>query len=54
MKSLKKDILIDQDQIDNTLLEKKILLNLEHNFLVNLIFCFQTVERIYFILPFMR
>ena len=26
MKSLKKDVLIDQDQIENTLLEKKILI----------------------------
>ena len=54
MKSLKKDVLIDQDQIENTLLEKKILQNFEHPFLVSLIFCFQTEERIYFIMPFLR
>ena len=54
MKSLKKDVLIDQDQIENTLLEKKILMSLEHPFLVGMIFCFQTEDRIYFIMPFLR
>ncbi len=54
MKSLKKDILIDQDQIENTLLEKKILQSLDHPFLVGLIFCFQTDDRIYFVMPFLR
>lgn len=53
MKSLKKDVLIDQDQIENTLLEKKILGSLEHPFLVGLVFCFQTEERLYFIMPYM-
>jgi hypothetical protein len=54
MKSLKKDVLLDQDQVENTLLEKKILTELEHPFLVGLVFCFQTEERIYFILPFIH
>jgi serine/threonine protein kinase len=54
MKSLKKDVLIDQDQIENTLLEKNILQSIDHKFLVGLVFCFQTVERIYFIMPFLR
>lgn len=54
MKSLKKDVLIDQDQIENTLLEKKILQSLDHPFLVGLVFCFTTLERIYFIMPFLR
>lgn len=54
MKSLKKDVLIDQEQIENTLLEKKILESLEHPFLVSLVFCFQTEERIYFIMQFLK
>jgi serum/glucocorticoid-regulated kinase 2 len=54
MKSLKKDVLLDQDQVENTLLEKKILQSLEHPFLVGLQFCFQTEERLYFIMPFLR
>ena len=53
MKILKKDLLIEEDQIQNTLLEKKILVELEHQFLIELIYCFQTEERIYLILPFM-
>ena len=54
MKSLKKDVLLDQDQVESTLLEKKILQSLDHPFLVGMVFCFQTEERIYFIMPFVR
>ena len=54
MKSLKKDVLLDQDQVESTLLEKKILQSLDFPFLVGMVFCFQTVERIYFIMPFVR
>ena len=54
MKSLKKDILLDEDQVESTLLEKKILQNINHPFLVGMDFCFQTEERVYFVLPFLR
>ena len=54
MKSLKKDVLLDQEQVENTILEKKILQSLDHPFLVGMIFCFQTEERIYFVMPFIR
>ena len=54
MKSLKKDILIEQEQIENTLLEKEILQTLDHPLLCELIFCFQTEERIYFVMPFLN
>jgi len=54
MKSLKKDILIDQEQIESTLLEKKILESMDHPFIVGLIFCFQTEDRLYFVMPFLR
>ena len=54
MKSLKKDVLLDQDQVESTLLEKKILEKLDYTFLVGMIFCFQTEERVYFIMPFVR
>jgi len=54
MKSLKKDVLIDQDQVENTLLEKNILETLRHPFLVGLQFCFQNSERIYLVMPFLR
>jgi len=54
MKSLKKDVLLDQDQVESTLVEKKILEKLDYPFLVGMVFCFQTPERIYFIMPFVR
>jgi len=54
MKSLKKDVLLTQEQIENTLQEKKILTNIHHPFLVSLVFCFQTVDRIYFVMNFLR
>ena len=53
MKSLKKDLLIEQEQIENTLLEKEILQTIDYPLLCGLVFCFQTEERIYFILPFL-
>jgi hypothetical protein len=53
MKSLRKDLLIGQDQIENTLFEKKVLQFIDHPFLCSLEFCFQTIDRIHFILPFM-
>ena len=54
MKSLKKDVLLDQDQVESTLLEKKILQKLEHPFLVGMMFCFQTEDRIFFVMNFVR
>lgn len=53
MKSLKKDVLIEQGQIENTIIEKKILESVNYPFLCNLVFCFQTQERVYLILPYM-
>lgn len=54
MKTLKKDVLLDQDQIENTLLEKKILESLDHPFLCPLEFCFQTEDKIFFVMPFLN
>lgn len=54
MKSLKKDVLLNQEQVENTLQEKIILSTMKHPFLVSLAFCFQTDDRIYFIMSFMR
>jgi serum/glucocorticoid-regulated kinase 2 len=53
MKSMKKDMLIEHEQIDNILLEKEILQTIEHPFLCGLVFCFQTLQRVYFIMPFL-
>ena len=53
MKSLKKEILIEHNQIENELIEKEILQKLKYPFLCELIFCFQNIDHIYFIMPFL-
>jgi len=54
MKELRKDVLIDTDQIQNTRIEKEIMKNANHPFLVNLEYVFQTTGKIYFVMKFMR
>merc|ERR1719263_25455 len=54
MKSLRKDVIIDYDQIESTLLEKKILLEADHPFLVGMEFVFQTDLKIFFVMKFVR
>jgi serum/glucocorticoid-regulated kinase 2 len=54
MKSLRKDVIIDYDQIESTLLEKKILLEANHPFLVGMEFVFQTDNKIFFVMKFVR
>ena len=54
MKIMKKDVLLEHNQVKSVLLEKKILQNLNYRFLVGMVFCFQTQERIYFVMNFIR
>jgi len=54
MKSLRKEDLIDKDQVEHTKTEKRILETINHPFLVNLEYVFQTPEKIFFIMQFMR
>ncbi len=54
MKIMKKNTILEHDQVSHTLLEKKILQNLNYHFLVGMPFCFQTQERIYFVMNFIR
>lgn len=54
MKELRKDVLIDTDQIQNTRIEKEIMKNANHPFLVNLEYVFQTTGKILFVMKFMR
>ena len=54
MKIMKKDVLLEHNQVKSALLEKKILQNLNYPFLVGMVFCFQTQERIYFVMNFIR
>jgi len=54
IKSLRKEELIDKDQIEHTRTEKSILENVNHPFLVGLEWAFQTPEKIFFVMQFMR
>lgn len=54
MKGIKKDMILNQDQLENTLTEKKILETINHPFICQLDFCFQTEERIFFVMDFIK
>lgn len=54
MKALRKDVLIDYDQIESTKLEKEILLKAQHPFLVGMDYVFQTDQKIFFVMRFVR
>lgn len=54
LKSLRKDEIIDKEQIEHTKTEKMILEHVNHPFLVNLAYAFQTPEKIFFVMQFMR
>lgn len=53
MKSISKDDIVKKDQIEHTKTEKIILEHVNHPFLVNLAYAFQTPQKLYFIMNFM-
>ena len=54
IKQIRKDILIQYDQVDNTILEKDIMFECDHPFLVSMDYLFQNELRLYFVMPFVR
>jgi len=54
MKCLRKDKILDYDQVESTLLEKEILQKADHPFLVGMEYVFQTDARLFFIMKFVR
>ena len=54
MKSLRKDVILDYEQVESTLLEKDILLQADHPFLVGMEYVFQTESKIFFVMKFVR
>ena len=52
MKRIRKDVIIEKGQVQNTKNEKDILLNIEHPFLVGMDFVFQNDYRLYFFLDY--
>jgi len=54
MKSIRKDIVIDQEAIQNVHLEKLILLQVNHPFIISMEYVFQKSYRIYFLMDFIK
>ena len=54
MKCIRKDIIIDNEQFENIKLEKDILFNIDHPFIVNMEYVFQNEFRIYFLMKFIK
>jgi len=54
MKSLHKEEIIDKDQIEHTKTERFVLERSKSPFLVNLVYAFQTPDKIFFVMTFMK
>lgn len=54
MKTLRKDVIMDYNKVQSTWLEKEVLKNVNHPFLVGLEYIFQNELRIFFVLNFVR
>lgn len=52
MKSIRKDIVIEHDSIENLHLEKLILLQVNHPFIISMQYVFQKSFRIYFVMDY--
>ena len=54
MKTIRKDLVIEQNQISNLSTEKEILHHVQYPFLINMEFVFQNEFRIYFLMQFVK
>ena len=54
IKAIRKDVLLEYDQIASTLLEKDILFSADHPFLAGMEYLFQSEIRLYFVMPFIN
>jgi len=54
MKSIRKDVVIDSEQLENLRLEKHIMLCVEHPFIISMEYVFQRDYRIYFLMDFIK
>ena len=54
IKVIRKDILIEYNQIKNTKLEKDIMFKCQHQFLVGMEYLFMSELRLFFVMPFIR
>jgi serine/threonine protein kinase len=54
VKSIRKDKVLEQEALENLKLERLILLQADHPFIVKMDFVFQKKERIYFMMDFVE
>ena len=54
IKVIRKDVLINFNQIKNTKLEKDIMFQCQHQFLVGMEYLFMSDQRLFFVMPFVR
>lgn len=54
LRSLRKEDIIEKDQVEHAKTEKMILEHVNHPFIVNLIYAFQTTEKIFLVMQFLR
>ena len=54
MKSIRKDVVIDAEQLENLRLEKHIMMCVEHPLIISMEYVFQRDFRIYFLMDFIR
>ena len=54
IKAIRKDVLIEYDQVTSVALEKDILFEADHPFLCGMDYLFQSETRLYFVMPFIN
>lgn len=54
MKSIRKDVVLNHEQLENLRLEKHILMQVDYPFLISMEYVFQKTFRIYFLMDFVR
>ena len=54
MKILKKAHIVERDEVSHTLAERLVLAKLQHPFIVNLKYSFQSTEKLYLVLAFVN
>lgn len=54
IKSLRKEHIVDKNQVEHTRTERKLMEIIDHPFLVSLEYAFQTEEKLFFVLKFLR